>query len=235
MCDGNAPSFYWHDECYISILIRLTAGRSLLGNIEMKIMKSKSILMAVMAFSALAAVSSQGATIVLTNTGGLGALIDEVSSGTFAVPEISGLSVTIVSITSTGTGSGTLQLNSSGTSFGINSLGTTSDDASAFDAALSETTTISFNEEVQISKIDFVSFGASDVFMFAGQSIVSSDLSSSVFTFSTPLTIAANTSFSLSATAGTIGLESIDLTAIPEPSTALLGGIGLLALFRRRR
>jgi hypothetical protein len=198
-------------------------------------MKPKSITLAVMAFSVLAAASSHGATIVLTNTGGLGALIDEVSSGTFAVPEISGLSVTIVSIASTGTGSGTLELNSSSTSFGINSLGTTSDDAAAFDAALSETTTISFNKEVKITKIDFVSFGATDVFMFAGQSIASSNLSSSVYTFSTPLTIAANTSFSLYATSGTIGLESIDLTAIPEPSTTLLGGIGFLLLLRRRR
>lgn len=35
--------------------------------------------------------------------------------------------------------------------------------------------------------------------------------------------------------AGTIGIDNIVITAIPEPSTALLGAFGMLALLRRRR
>jgi hypothetical protein len=197
-------------------------------------MKLKSATLAFLSVSAFAAVPSQGATLLLTNTGGLGAAIDEVSTGTFAVPEIPGLSITIVSISSTGTGSGTLELNSSSASFGINSLGSTNDDASAFDAALSETVTFSFSKAVEISSIDFISFTTGEEFNFGGQTIIFADNVSTVFTFSTPLAIAANTSFSMQATSGTIGIESFDLTVVPEPSAALLGAVGFLALLRRR-
>lgn len=34
---------------------------------------------------------------------------------------------------------------------------------------------------------------------------------------------------------GGVGYKELDVTVIPEPSTALLGGLGLLALLRRRR
>jgi hypothetical protein len=41
--------------------------------------------------------------------------------------------------------------------------------------------------------------------------------------------------FSFSAGTATIGIDNIVITAIPEPTAALLGGLGLLALLRRRR
>jgi hypothetical protein len=39
----------------------------------------------------------------------------------------------------------------------------------------------------------------------------------------------------LSATDGYPQINALQLRTIPEPSSALLGGLGLLALFRRRR
>lgn len=39
----------------------------------------------------------------------------------------------------------------------------------------------------------------------------------------------------LNATDGRIGMNEFAVTAVPEPSAALLGGLGLLALLRRRR
>jgi hypothetical protein len=41
--------------------------------------------------------------------------------------------------------------------------------------------------------------------------------------------------FAFTAGTGTIGIDNIQITVIPEPSAALLGGLGMLALLRRRR
>lgn len=195
-------------------------------------MKLKSNLLAIAAISCLAVNSGQAATLLLTGAGGLGATLDGATSGTFLVPEISGLTITVVSVSSNAV-SGNV-LNSTAASFGIND-GASGDDTDEFDASVNESVTFSFNKEVQITLVDFVNFGSGESFNFAGQSIASSDLSSSVYTFLTPLTIAANTSFTLSATSGTVGIEGIDLTVIPEPSAALFGAVGFLALLRRRR
>ena len=95
--------------------------------------------------------------------------------------------------------------------------------------------TFSFGQDVEITEIDFLSFTNGEVFNFAGQVINEGDLSLSVFTFSSPLEITAGTSFTVQATAGTIGIESIELTVIPEPSPfALLGLAGIVLIFRRR-
>lgn len=204
-------------------------------------MKTTILPLAITACFALVAGFSQAATISLTNsTGGLGALLDEFPvdnvGNSLAVPEIPGLNIMVVAIASDGTGSGTLDLNSTAGSFGINSLGTTDDDASSFDAALNETVTFSFDQDVEITQIDFLSFGSTETFNFAGQVINEGDLASSVFTFSAPLEITAGTSFTLEATAGTIGIESIEVTVVPEPSSfALLGLAGLVTMLRRRR
>lgn len=41
--------------------------------------------------------------------------------------------------------------------------------------------------------------------------------------------------FNFSTSGGGLDIDAIEITAIPEPSAALLGGLGLLALLRRRR
>ena len=203
-------------------------------------MKTLVLPLTITACFILVAGFSQAATVSLTNSpGGLGALLDEFpasdAGSSLSVPEIPGLNITVESISSIGTGSGTLDLNATASSLGINSLGTTDDDASAFDAALSEMVTFSFDQDVEITEIDFLSFTNGEVFNFAGQVINEGDLSLSVFTFSSPLEITAGTSFTVQATAGTIGIESIELTVIPEPSPfALLGLAGIVLIFRRR-
>lgn len=187
-----------------------------------------------MAFSVLAEVSSQGATLVFNSTtaGTTGAAIDGQTSGSFAVPEVSGLTVTIQSISTTSTPG---VPNSTASAFGINSSGA-GDDSSAFDADFIESLTLSFNQAVTITSFKLGSFTGTDAFTFAGTAIVDSDADgNNVYTFSTPIAIAANTNFSLGATTGTVSFENIVLTVIPEPSAALLGGIGLIALLRRRR
>lgn len=55
---------------------------------------------------------------------------------------------------------------------------------------------------------------------------------------STDATFAASSSFTIDPRSGaqaTLNTYTIELTAVPEPSTALLGGLGLLALLSRRR
>lgn len=187
-----------------------------------------------MAFSVLATVSSQGATLVFNSTavGTTGNTIDGQTSGSFAVPEAPGLSVTIQSISTTSTPG---VLNATSSSFGIDSNGS-GDGSSTFDADFSEVLTLSFNKEVTITSFKLGSFTGTDAFTFAGTAILDSDADGgNVYTFSTPLTIAADTNFSLGATTGSVSFENIVLTVVPEPSTALLGGLGLLALLRRRR
>ena len=200
----------------------------------------KSTTLAILACSAFGAISGQAATVLLDNTtGGLGELLDNLDAddigtpaSTITVPGFTGLTIEFLSIATTAVGTGS-DLNSTAASFGINSAGT--DDTDAFDADLSEIATFSFNQDVEITTIDFATFTVGEAFNFGGQSITFSDNISTIYTFSTPLAIAANTSFSMQATTGTIGIESFEVTAVPEPSTALLGAIGALALLRRRR
>ena len=230
MLDGvSVTIFLWHSPCFCLFLRRPEANFPSGFHFPMKI---KSITLAVIATTALATVSGQAATLVLIGAGGLGATLDGATSGTYAVPEISGLTITVVSVSSNAASGDAL--NSTATSFGIND-GASGDDTDEFDAGVNEVATFSFNKDVTITLIDFVNFGSDDAFNFAGQAIAFSDLSSSDYTFSTPLEISANTSFSLSATLGTAGIRGIELTAVPEPSTALLGAFGMLALLRRRR
>jgi len=196
-------------------------------------------------FVSLASYGSASAAIVtLTSStpGNLGSVLDNQSTGTFAVPELPGLNVTIVSISgdpSTGT---TLQLNTGSNDFGINSPTTgTADDIARFDSILNESVTLRFDRDVEITEIDFVGFSeATDVFNFAGVSFTMgnnvngssqvADLSSS------PLTILANTDFVLEATSGRIGLQDFTAVAVPEPSSfAVLLVLGIMVSGLRRK
>lgn len=55
------------------------------------------------------------------------------------------------------------------------------------------------------------------------------------FDFDTFITGGVGLNSSLQSNAQTVDIDRMTLTAIPEPSAALLGGLGLLALLRRRR
>ena len=83
-------------------------------------------------------------------------------------------------------------------------------------------------------------FEAGEVFEFAGVSIhlPTSPIyrpTSSILRL--PLALAAGQSFTLTATAGTIGIEGIHTTtsAVPEPTSAVLLGLAGLGLCVRRR
>ena len=202
----------------------------------------KSTILGLMAVFALGTISSQAATVLLTNASGasgeLGELLDGLdatdigtSGSTVTVPGFISLEITLLSIASDEAGA---TLNSLSGGFGIDFPGSgLSDDSDAFDSAFNESASFSFNQDVEISSVSFVSFTGAEVFNFGGVSIADAAFSGNTFTFATPLAIAANTSFVMEATSGTVGIESFVL--VPEPSTALLGAISMLALLRRRR
>jgi hypothetical protein len=160
-----------------------------------------------------------------------GAAIDGANSGSFETPEIPGLFITIHSL-----GSGGGVLNATGSQFGINSdIVGGGDNTSLFDTNIGEIATFSLNKDVTISVVSLTSLGNTDQFEFAGTLITAANSTSGVYTYSTPLAIAAGTQFSLEATSGSVGLASIELDVVPEPTTVLLGAIGLLTLLRRRK
>jgi len=51
----------------------------------------------------------------------------------------------------------------------------------------------------------------------------------------TPTQVMTDLKFAFTSGTATIGIDNMVITVIPEPTTALLGGFGLLALLRRRR
>ena len=122
---------------------------------------------------------SQAELVSFTSQAGtLGNALDGSSSGTFAVPDFTGLTFTIVSVNSTDTTPGTPVANSNSTSFGVDSpIAGTGDDSDGFDASFNESITFSFSglpmgQRLQVSQIDFITFTSGESFNFAGQSIV---------------------------------------------------------------
>ena len=201
-------------------------------------------------------VSFAGADIVmidLTNSGPTGVLLDNQPDtiadglGPIVVQEALGTDADGLTVTLTGTttaASGTF--NSTGSTFGINSAG--ADDSQRLDGDLSETVFFAFNEDVEITQIDFTSFGADSEILLNGTQLLTSgnvvNFDSGVFV------ITAGDTFSIEAisVAGTtgsdVGLEDItvrvlapaDPAGVPEPSSlALLGLLGSVAAIRRRR
>ena len=193
---------------------------------------------AAIAFSANASLA-QCAIVLLDSTGdpstgdNLDGIIEPTSGIT--VPELPGLNVAVTAVT----GTGNVVINSTGTSLGLNSDG--DDDTDAFDADFSESLTLQFDQDVEISALDLTNFEAGDVFHFMGQSISEVDNGTTdEIAFDPAISIPANTDFIISATVGTVGIESMTVTAaaVPEPqcvTTVLLAGIGLLALRRSRK
>lgn len=195
--------------------------------------------------------TTASATIIrLDNTGGgvngLGVLLDELqtsdigtATATVNVPGFAGLTITLTGL-ATAVPSSAPILNSTGTSLGINASGDSNTER--FESEFSQSATFQFNQAVEVSQLDFTAFESGDKFSFFGTTISNGDLSNGttdIFDFSTPLTIAANTNFSLSATAGTVGIEALDIalaTAVPEPShLVLITMLGISVVVGRRR
>jgi len=164
-----------------------------------------------------------------------GDLLDGIDTGstTINIPEITGLQMTITALLGTDAGA---ELNSTGTSLGINS--DNDSDTDAFEAAFGQGFTFRFNQAVSITQLDFTTFSAGETVSFAGVSIGNDDLSNGttdIYDFSTPLEISADTEITLLATSGTVGIEAMTASVIPEPATLAMFGIGgLMAMIVRR-
>ncbi len=195
--------------------------------------------------AAVFAIPNASADLVRLDTAGTGLSLDNIDVGdigtaaaTVNVIEIPGLTMTVTGLNTGGGPSGAV-LNVTATSMGINAAG--DGDTDAFEAGFSQSATFRFNQSVTVSQLDFTTFSTGEVFDFAGTSIGFGDLtntSTDIFDFTVPLSIAANTDFTLSSTAGTIGIEAFDISvaSVPEPSTfAMFGLIGLAGLARRRK
>lgn len=103
------------------------------------------------------------------------------------------------------------------------SVGTASATAQNIGDTLRHTLTFS----IERSGLDYILSGGVD-----GNSVTHTQVGANQFSFNTMgLGIVTNTS----TTPAAIAIDNVTLTSVPEPSAALLGGLGLLGLLRRRR
>lgn len=190
-------------------------------------MKIKSAILAAMAFyfvgmSANAAVTysflSQGATFDGLTTANV-SLTDGPTSFTMTVSSVGG------------------NLNSNASGLGV-------DDANV--DGTSESISISFSIDVEFNFMDLGEVGAgisdgasftmnaSTINLFTGATDFNG--SNDVYAPGTPITLTAGNTIVLTGSSGTSSydLDGISVTAVPEPSAAILGAFGALALLRRR-
>lgn len=181
-----------------------------------------------MAFSALALSANAAVTYSFE---GQGATFDGLTSASVAL--VDGSTSFNMLVSSLG---GNLNSNASGLGVG---------DANVDGTA--ESISISFNTDVFFNFIDLggvggdladganFTIGGSSIDLFTGEPDFNG--STDVYTPTSPISLSAGDSIVLtgSSTTSIFDLDGINVTAVPEPSTALLGAIGVLALLRRRR
>ena len=120
--------------------------------------------------------------------------------------------------------------------FGINAT-PSGDNTTEFDTASTagaESMTFSFNMAVTLNTIDLNSFSAGDTgfFTYSGGTI---PIATDPFPFIQTITIAANEQVTFGVTSGSFALQSITVTAVPEPSTYAMIGLGAALLVGMQR
>ncbi len=165
-----------------------------------------------------------------------GELLEGISGAwaTNAVLEIPGLEIRAR------TGGVDQLINANNGYFGINSS-LPGERADAFDAG--ETLWISFDRDIRIDRIDFNLFDSGESFGLAidGQEPMTigfgdlSNQSSDWIDFPQPIVLGRNKAMALYAAGGTIGLDGMEISVIPEPAAlGLLGLSGFGAVIARR-
>ena len=187
------------------------------------------------------ALPASAARIEFTTAGPTGVAIDGAGSEGRTVPVAEVLGLTLTARTS----DAGQALNAVSDSFGIGSGGRLENDESAV---------FSFNQDVSITRFDFIGFGAGDAFVISldsggggggsGVILVEEDelanRSSQTWdpTGSDAAALAvipAGTLIGLTAgSAGSIGVQTIDVALVPEPAGLALLATGLPAVVRRR-
>lgn len=253
------------------------------GNIKQNIMKLQSTSLAIMAFSALAAVSNLHAALVAgfdfqtTTTGGTAALASSTGNpspllynanfgaATLYLDGTNGSSLftsgatnpEVTSFGGTGINAGT---GFSTTTSGASSLAIANSTANAKrmvfalsmlgleDLSISyatQATNTGFSLQTWSYSLDGTLFTDFDTFApgggsggtvtYATNGVVTLD-TAALSVLDNEAAVYIGVTFSgASASSGNNRLDNIQFTAVPEPSAALLGGLGLLALLRRRR
>lgn len=177
----------------------------------------------------LLAVSSQAA--VTYNFGGQGSTFDGLTS--VSVSLVDGPTTFSMQVDA---GGGAFNSNAGGLGIGTDTINGTS-----------ESVSISFNTDILFNFINLgavgpdTSDGASFTIdgmttnLFTG--VTGFNGSTDVFTPSSPVSLIAGDAIVLTGSSATsiYDLEAINITAVPEPTTAILGVLGSLSLFRRRR
>ena len=171
----------------------------------------------------------------------------DLSGGTFATASSSGLVLTATGLTSAPDGVNSVRLgggtgNNQG--IGLDSAGV-SDSGTSLDAfgtnvneldLLNEgfSFSLSSGDAFDITNIVLTGLGAGETASLLVDG-VSTVITSGTGGIASPISVAAGDTAELFATAGSFRLRSVEIEAIPEPATAALAGLGLLALAGRRR
>ena len=104
--------------------------------------------------------------------------------------------------------------------------------------ATNDSITFSFDQDVEITELEFASLTGNDAINVNGTPFTNPSNAGAVFAQDPPISLAAGESLTFTASSGNVGLLNIDVTvasAVPEPSSAALLGLLSLGVVARRR
>ena len=201
---------------------------------------TKFFTMAIVAFAGFCtSAQAQTTTLDFTDTGQVGALFDiGALVGTPVIAPVAGIpSLTVTAIGSAVNGAALLNASSFG--LGVDTPG--ADDPDGVDTGffVGESISFTFNQNVEISDVQFADVDQvlGEAVSFGGFNLSGIDLgANTAFTFPTPLTVAAGTPVVFSELSGDgATITGLTVTAVPEPGSIVVLGLGSVLLLSRRR